>query len=71
MGGRHVRWRLEKAYDRVFYWRWVAADLLTLRGRDLIASRPVCLYAGSLIPKAVLGIVRRCAAGQHRHFGFG
>lgn len=31
-----------------------AADLLTLRGRDLIASCPVCLYAGSLIPKAVL-----------------
>lgn len=31
-----------------------AADLLTLRGRDLIASCPVCLYAGSLIPEAVL-----------------
>lgn len=31
-----------------------AADLLTLRGRDLIASCPVCLYAGSLVPKAVL-----------------
>ena len=32
-----------------------AADLLTLRGRDLIASCPVCLYAGSLVPEAVLG----------------
>ena len=32
-----------------------AADLLTLRGRDLIASSPVCLYAGSLVPEAVLG----------------
>lgn len=31
-----------------------AADLLTLRGRDLIASCPVCLYAGSLVPDGVL-----------------
>lgn len=31
-----------------------APDLLTLRGRDLIAASPVCLYAGSLIPAAVL-----------------
>lgn len=31
-----------------------AADLLTLRGRDLIASCPVCLYAGSLVPQAIL-----------------
>lgn len=31
-----------------------AADLLTLRGRDLIASSPVCLYAGSLVPEATL-----------------
>ena len=31
-----------------------APDLLTLRGRDLIAGSPVCLYAGSLIPVAVL-----------------
>ncbi|MEQ1615390.1 MAG: precorrin-4 C(11)-methyltransferase [Hyphomicrobiaceae bacterium] len=31
-----------------------AADLLTLRGRDLIARAPVCLYAGSLIPEAIL-----------------
>lgn len=32
-----------------------APDLLTLRGRDLIARCPVCLYAGSLVPEAVLG----------------
>ena len=31
-----------------------AADLLTIRGRDLIAACPVCLYAGSLIPPALL-----------------
>ncbi len=31
-----------------------AADLITVRGRDLIARCPVCLYAGSLVPKALL-----------------
>ena len=31
-----------------------APDLITVRGRDLIASCPVCLYAGSLVPKALL-----------------
>jgi precorrin-4/cobalt-precorrin-4 C11-methyltransferase len=31
-----------------------AADLLTLRGRDLIAASPVCLYAGSLVPREIL-----------------
>ena len=31
-----------------------APDLLTLRGRDLIAACPVCLYAGALVPRAVL-----------------
>jgi len=31
-----------------------APDLLTLRGRDLIAACSVCLYAGSLIPKDIL-----------------
>lgn len=34
-----------------------AADLLTLRGRDLLAACPVCLYAGSLIPDGVLAHV--------------
>lgn len=31
-----------------------AADLITVRGRDLIAACPVCLYAGSLVPRALL-----------------
>jgi precorrin-4/cobalt-precorrin-4 C11-methyltransferase len=32
-----------------------APDLITVRGRDLIARCPVCLYAGSLVPEALLG----------------
>jgi len=32
-----------------------AADLITIRGRDLIARCPVCLYAGSLVPAELLG----------------
>lgn len=31
-----------------------AADLITVRGRDLMAACPVCLYAGSLIPRELL-----------------
>ncbi|WP_407176245.1 precorrin-4 C(11)-methyltransferase [Bradyrhizobium sp. STM 3562] len=31
-----------------------APDLITLRGRDLIAACPVCLYAGSLVPQEIL-----------------
>jgi precorrin-4/cobalt-precorrin-4 C11-methyltransferase len=31
-----------------------AADLITLRGRDLIARCPVCLYAGSIVPRDLL-----------------
>ena len=31
-----------------------AADLITLRGRDLLARCPVCLYAGSVVPPALL-----------------
>jgi precorrin-4/cobalt-precorrin-4 C11-methyltransferase len=37
-----------------------APDLITIRGRDLIASCPVCLYAGSLVPAALLDY---CPAG--------
>jgi len=37
-----------------------APDLITIRGRDLIASSPVCLFAGSLVPKALLS---HCPAG--------
>jgi precorrin-4/cobalt-precorrin-4 C11-methyltransferase len=31
-----------------------AADLITVRGQRLIASAPVCLYAGSLVPPELL-----------------
>jgi precorrin-4/cobalt-precorrin-4 C11-methyltransferase len=31
-----------------------APDLLTLRGRNLIARSPVCLYAGALVPREIL-----------------
>ena len=37
-----------------------APDLITIRGRDLIARSPVCLYAGSLVPQALLN---HCPAG--------
>jgi precorrin-4/cobalt-precorrin-4 C11-methyltransferase len=39
-----------------------APDLLTLRGRDLIAASQVCLYAGSLVPQ---GILAHCPTGAH------
>lgn len=31
-----------------------AADLITVRGRDLLAACPVCLYAGSIVPTKML-----------------
>jgi len=37
-----------------------AADLITVRGRDLLARCPVCLYAGSIVPEALL---THCPAG--------
>ncbi|MCY1665527.1 precorrin-4 C(11)-methyltransferase [Rhizobium sp. SL86] len=37
-----------------------AADLITVRGRDLIARCPVCLYAGSIVPRELLDY---CPAG--------
>jgi len=37
-----------------------AADLVTVRGRDLLARCPVCLYAGSIIPHALLA---HCPSG--------
>ena len=37
-----------------------AADLITLRGRDLLARCPVCLFAGSIVPPALL---EHCPAG--------
>ncbi len=35
-----------------------APDLITLRGRDLIARCPLVLYAGSLVPREVLACAR-------------
>jgi len=32
-----------------------APDLITVRGRELLARCPVCLYAGSIVPKELLG----------------
>lgn len=37
-----------------------AADLITLRGRDLLARCPVCLYAGSIVPP---GMLAHCGPG--------
>ena len=31
-----------------------AADLITVRGRDILSRCPVCLYAGSIIPESLL-----------------
>ncbi|MFP6758263.1 MAG: precorrin-4 C(11)-methyltransferase [Alphaproteobacteria bacterium] len=33
-----------------------APDLITVRGQNLIAVCPVCLYAGSLVPEAVVAV---------------
>jgi precorrin-4/cobalt-precorrin-4 C11-methyltransferase len=38
-----------------------APDLITLRGARLIESCPVCLYAGSLVPEAVVQLAPRGA----------
>jgi precorrin-4/cobalt-precorrin-4 C11-methyltransferase len=40
-----------------------AADLITVRGQALIASSPVCLYAGSLVPPELLD---HCPAGARK-----
>jgi precorrin-4/cobalt-precorrin-4 C11-methyltransferase len=37
-----------------------AADLITVRGRDLVARCPVCLYAGSIVPR---GLLSSCPPG--------
>jgi precorrin-4/cobalt-precorrin-4 C11-methyltransferase len=36
-----------------------AADLITVRGRELLARCPVCLYAGSIVPP---GLLAHCPA---------
>jgi precorrin-4/cobalt-precorrin-4 C11-methyltransferase len=33
-----------------------AADLITVRGRDLMARCPVCIYAGSIVPPELLAL---------------
>jgi precorrin-4/cobalt-precorrin-4 C11-methyltransferase len=40
-----------------------AADLITVRGRDLLARCPVCLYAGSIVPAELLDY---CPPGARR-----
>lgn len=40
-----------------------AADLITVRGRDLIAAAPVCLYAGALVPVELL---EHCPLGARK-----
>ncbi|MFG1820485.1 precorrin-4 C(11)-methyltransferase [Kribbella sp. NPDC049174] len=40
-----------------------AADLITVRGHDLIASSPVCLYAGALVPVELLD---HCPVGARK-----
>ena len=40
-----------------------AADLITVRGRDLLARCPVCLYAGSIVPPELL---EHCPPGARR-----
>jgi len=37
-----------------------APDLITVRGRDLLGRCPVCLYAGSIVPKELLA---HCPSG--------
>jgi precorrin-4/cobalt-precorrin-4 C11-methyltransferase len=37
-----------------------AADLITVRGRDILARCPVCLFAGSIVPPELLA---HCAPG--------
>lgn len=38
-----------------------AADLITVRGRELIRRCPTVLYAGSLVPAEIVGVARRDA----------
>jgi precorrin-4/cobalt-precorrin-4 C11-methyltransferase len=40
-----------------------AADLITVRGRDLIAASPVCLYAGALVP---VDLLDHCPSGARK-----
>lgn len=33
-----------------------APDLITVRGRDLVSRCPICLYAGSLVPREIVAL---------------
>ncbi len=35
-----------------------APDLITVRGQNLVARCPVCLYAGSLVPREIIALCR-------------
>jgi len=49
-----------------------APDLITIRGRDLIAKCPVCLYAGSLVPEEVVAFApAECVGAGHGAAEFG
>ena len=39
-----------------------APDLITVRGRDLVARCPVCLYAGSLVPPEIVALAPAAAS---------
>src|SRR4029077_8166792 len=39
-------------------------DLITVRGRALIERCPVCLFAGSLVPRAVVACPRAGGVGR-------
>src|ERR671930_2250301 len=62
-GGRHLRpgrWRGASMSVHFIGAGPGAADLITVRGRDLLGRCPVCLYAGSIVPAELLAY---CPAG--------
>ena len=42
-----------------------AADLLTLRGKDILSRCPICLYAGSIIPPEMLAFSSKCTFSRY------
>src|SRR5699024_5554227 len=56
-GGRHLRARPLRRNPMTVHFIGAgpgAADLITVRGRDILARSPVCLYAGSIMPREIL-----------------
>ncbi len=44
-----------------------APDLITVRGQNLVARCPVCLFAGSLVPREIIALCPpRCTRDRHR-----